>query len=370
MKKIGNITLNGYSNYGNRLQNYALQKTLESLGFFVETIIIDNERSNKNLFIRLKENKKDKIVKNTLNKINNFINRKEFAQSTQIRTEIFKNFSKTHIKETDFSISINSVPEKLSDEYDYFITGSDQVWNPYFPIGQELYFITFAPKNKRISYAPSFGISELSDEVKPKYRKWLNEIEFLSVRENDGASIIKELTGRESKVLVDPTLLLTKKEWIEIASATTNNYDKKFLLTYFLGGIPREFQKQITDIANNHDLQIINLGDIKEKDTYRTGPSEFIDYINKCSIFCTDSFHGAVFAILLEKPFIVYERIGKTSMYSRLNTLLDKFELNSRKVENLDVDKDCFNINFDHVSSILEDEKFKALNFLRDALDV
>jgi len=142
-------------------------------------------------------------------------------------------------------------------------------------------------------------------------------------------------------------------------------------LTYFLGGIPPKYKKQIKKIAKVNNLEVINLADIRDKETYRTGPSEFIDYINSCSVFCTDSFHGAVFSILFEKPFIVYERMGSTlSMFSRIETLLKKFKLESRKAENIKSNEDVFNIDFSHVPAILEAERKKSYDFLKEALNV
>lgn len=192
----------------------------------------------------------------------------------------------------------------------------------------------------------------------------------LSVREDDGAKIIKELTGKDAPVLVDPTLLLTREKWLSIAKEASNKPKGKYLLTYFLGGIPDNYKKQIKNIVKENKLEVINLGDIREKETYITGPSEFIDYINNCSILCTDSFHGAVFSILLEKPFIVFERIGSTSMYSRIDTLLNKFKLNYRKAENMTWGEDVFNIDFSHIPSILSSERKKAIDYLNDALNV
>lgn len=133
----------------------------------------------------------------------------------------------------------------------------------------------------------------------------------------------------------------------------------------------QEYKKQIKDIVKKNNLEVINLGDIKEKETYITGPSEFIDYINSCSIFCTDSFHGCVFAILMKKPFIVYERQGTSlSMFSRINTLLDKFNLNSRKVENIKTNNDILNVDYSHIPSILEAERAKASDYLKEALNI
>ena len=379
MKKVGILTLNGYFNYGNRLQNYALQETLKSYGFDTETIIvnINNKKTgdNNNSFIKRIKRLKGKDMEDILNKTRTILwnktHRKDINMSKSIRTEIFKKFTYEYIKETDYTISDNNVPDDLSDRYDYFVTGSDQVWNPAYNHGSSIYFLTFAPKHKRIAYAPSFGVSEIAAEYVENYKEWLSGMHRLSVREDDGAKIIKELTGREAPVLVDPTLLLTREKWLSIAKEANNKPKGKYLLTYFLGGIPNEYKKQIKNIIKENNLEVINLGDIREKETYRTGPSEFIDYINSCSIFCTDSFHGAVFSILMEKPFIVYERMGTSlSMYSRINTLLDKFDLNSRKAENIKTNEEIFNIDYSHVPPILEEERDKAFKYLKEALNI
>ncbi len=263
------------------------------------------------------------------------------------------------------------MPEDLSERYDYFITGSDQVWNPNNLHGTSFFFLTFAPKHKRIAYAPSFGVSEIKPEFVKDYKEWISGISSLSVREDDGAKIIKELTGREAPVHVDPTLLLTKEKWLSISKEADNKPKGKYLLTYFLGGVPPQYKDQINRIVEENNLEVINLGDIKEKDTYRTGPSEFIDYINSCSVFCTDSFHGAVFSILLEKPFIVYERMGTSlSMYSRIETLLDKFDLRSREAKNIKSNEDIFSIDYSHVSPILDAERNKSFEYLKNALNI
>lgn len=377
MNKVAILTLNGYFNYGNRLQNHALQEVLKSIGFEAETVINGNEpKGNRNYTL---VERIDNLIKKSPREIFDRLeyktwakrNKDEIKESEEIRTKVFKKFTYDYIKETDYTISDNNIPKDLSDRYSYFVTGSDQVWNPDYIYGSSIYFLTFAPKHKRIAYAPSFGVSEIKPEYKEKYKEWISEIPWLSVREDDGARIIKELTGRDAPVLVDPTLLLTKEKWLSIAKEAQNKPKGNYLLTYFLGGIPPKYKKQIKKIAKVNNLEVINLADIRDKETYRTGPSEFIDYINSCSVFCTDSFHGAVFSILFEKPFIVYERMGSTlSMFSRIETLLKKFKLESRKAENIKSNEDVFNIDFSHVPAILEAERKKSYDFLKEALNV
>ena len=361
MRKIAILTLNGYFNYGNRLQNFALQEVLKSMEFEVETIIISNKPQNKSY--SLKKRISDTFKKSPMeiyNRIKYKIKRQKKQFLSRYRTRTFKEFTLDYIKETDYSISDKELPDNLSARYDYFVAGSDQVWNPSYNYGSSIYFLTFTEKHKRITYAPSFGVSEIKPEFIERYREWISDIDRISVREDVGAKIIKDLTGKEVPVLVDPTLLLSREKWLTIAKEASNKPKEKYLLTYFLGGLPAQYKEQLKNIAKENKLEVINMGDIKEKDTYRTGPREFIDYINSCSLMCTDSYHGLVFSILFEKPFIVFERANSMNMYSRINTLLDKFDFNSRKVENVLSEENVFTIDFKYVAPILEAERKKV----------
>lgn len=357
MGKIAIVTLNGYFNYGNRLQNYALQEVLSSFGYEVQTLRMNRDKH---------ANKINKLIKEIKSWIKNpsvYINQKH-------REGVFLEFSHKYIIETEIVFNMDDNLTYLDMEFDYFVVGSDQVWNPSMNRASSFFFLDFVEENKRIAYSPSFGISELPDEVILDYEKWISKIPYLSVREYDGAKIIKKLTGREVSVLVDPTVLLSKEKWINVSKVAKKKPTDKYLLTYFLGEISEEYKKQINEIANLRGLEIINLGDKKEKKTYRTGPSEFIDYINDCSVFCTDSFHGAVFSILLEKPFIVYERKGAVSMYSRIDTLLNKFDLSERKSYDIEINENVFEIDYTNVLPLLEAERQKSIGFLRNSLNI
>lgn len=372
MKKVAILTLNGYFNYGNRLQNYALQEAIRGLGFEVETIInntthiINSKKAEK---IRKYEIIKDKNVKDIYKLVNKkLINSLYGNELNKKRTQIFKDFSKQYINETEYTISINNIPKDLSNRYDYFVTGSDQVWNPNFRKGSPIDFLTFAPKEKRISYAASFGVSYIPEEYKERYRKWLFGMNRLSVREEAGAEIIKELTGRETTVVLDPTMLLTREEWLSISKEPVYK-PERYLLTYFLGDIPKARIKKIKEIAKRNNLEIVNLAQISDKKYYLSGPSEFINYIESASVFCTDSFHGAVFSILLKTPFIVFNREGKgPSMNSRLETLLEKFRLEDRLEDNIQSNQQIFNCDLTNTLPILEDEKEISLKYLRSSL--
>lgn len=369
MKKIAIVTLTGYFNYGNRLQNYALQEILKSLGFFAETLIIKPRPKEtipiKTRLINLLKSRPDEIINRMIYKL--FIKKRE-DKINEIRTRKFKRFTYRYIHEADYDLFEDSNPKYLSENYDYFIAGSDQVWNPAYTKGHSIYFLTFAEMNKRIAYAPSFGVSEIGPKYLEEYKKLISDITYLSVREDDGAAIIKKLTRRDVPVVLDPTLLLTKKQWLKIAKKSKYKPKGKYLVTYFLGGIPDCYKKQIKSLAKMKKLKIVNLGDIKDPYGYIADPGEFIDYIKDCSAVLTDSYHGTIFSIIFGKPFVVFERTGTLQMVSRIDTLLKKFKLTKRKIENLSLKKDLFNIDFSHVSHILEAEREKSMDYLKFAL--
>lgn len=370
MKKIGIITIIDYNNYGNRLQNYASQEVLKSIDFHVETILNypTSERTLIERFNKLVTTSPIVICEIMYNKIQSKLNKNKLSTE---RINVFKNFTSTNIVETDFTITRNSIPTEDLLNHDFFVVGSDQVWNPHFRSGFSVDFLTFVPREKRIAYAPSFGVSEIPELHVANYRKWLTEMNHLSVREQAGAILIKNLTGRDALVLVDPTLMLTKEKWLSISKVHVNKPKKDYLLTYFLGGISDERQKIISNIAKENNLEIVNLAQLKDKKYYTAGPSEFIDYIHSARVLLTDSFHGAVFSILLSTPFVVYNRDRDLqSMNSRIDTLLSTFKLESRVSSNVKNNDQLFEADYTHVPPLLEEERQKALNYLKHALNV
>lgn len=377
MKKIGILTINDYNNYGNRLQNYALQEVLKSLDLNVETIV--NKTSFDYLFMP-NESKLDKIqrlLRLSPQEINSKINNKIYSviyntkikQSKLKRSREFVDFTKNNIIETDYFITEDKLENEKLSEYEYFVTGSDQVWNPSFRGGSYIDFLTFSPPEKRVSYAASFGVSHIPEEYITDYSRWLSEMSFVSVREEAGAKIVKNLTGRDVPVLADPTLILPKEQWIEVSKKANNRPDTPYLLTYFLGGPSKETRKKLDKLAREKNMTIINLGDITERETYETGPSEFLDYINNASAFFTDSFHGVVFSIIFETPFVVYERQSSgASMYSRIETILNNFDMKNREAKSFK--DDFFSMDFSGTHEVIDREYNKSVNYLKEALRI
>lgn len=371
-KKIGILTINDYTNYGNRLQNYAVERIVKSFGYQPETILnntVDIKKKEKNKFLNKLKRIKSMSVQNIYSRLKNKIMNRRYKRIREklIKDRInnFKFFSNKYLNETDFKISRNDIPDDLNKRYQFFITGSDQVWNPTFLHNSEIDFLRFAPKEKRIAFSPSFGVAKIPKKHKPKFAEWLSGIEFLSVREEAGANIIRDLLNRDAKVLVDPTMLLSKEDWLKI-SKFFNNKPSKYLLTYILSDLNKEDEKSIKLFAKRNDLEIINLVDINSPRYYSVSPNEFIDLICNASLVLTDSFHASIFSILFQKPFLVFNRKDTSlSQVSRLNTLLNKFDYKDRLANNFTkLDNDVFEIKFSHVDSILTKEREKSIKFL------
>lgn len=357
MRKVAILTINDDGNYGNRLQNYAVQQVLTTLNTYVETINNQLNIVGKNVW--------KKYIKNKIKKI---LNTKEIK-----RYNCFMQFNK-NINFSKINIDKNHIPKNLVKKYDYFITGSDQVWNPTLGRMSDIDFLTFAVKEKRIAFSASFGIMQIPKEKEDYYKERLEGIKYISVREERGKEIIKELTGRtEVEVLVDPTMLLSSNQWNEVSKRPRqlkNLKFKKYILNYFLGELSEEWESEIKKVAKENNCEIINILD-KDSPFYQTGPSEFLYLEKNAFLICTDSFHSSVFSIIYDTPFIVFERKqrGLVSMNSRIDTLLSKFKLKNRRFDGKITDE-LLHCDYTEAKKILEKEKEKSINFLKRVLDM
>lgn len=349
--RVGIITIIDNNNLGNRLQNYALEKILENNN--IDCITISNEPFS---------NTKDKFI---LRIIKNLKFRDTYSKF-EGRKNSFKEFNNNII----FSKKRITPFSKLKD-FDYFISGSDQVWNPTFGRLREVDLLEFTEPKKRISFAASFGISSLPEQYNEKLKNALKDYKAISVREDAGKKIIEDVVGKKDvQVLVDPTMLLTAEEWDKVAKKPEQLKTDKYILNYFLGELSEKRKAEIDRIAKENDCEVINILD-KNSPFYCTGPSEFLYLEKHAFLVCTDSFHSSVFAILYNRPFIVFGREDNTiSMNSRIETLINKFNLKNREYNGQEITKENLNHDYTEAYEILNEERKKSMTFLINALDV
>ena len=346
MKKAGIITLFGEYNFGNRLQNYAVQETLKRFNLEVETIkylgLYDDVASEEN-----------DIHKNRLAKF------KKFNENIKFGKDII-------YKEYD-------VPEGFADQYDYFVMGSDQIWNfTYDTIFSEKAFASFALKHKKVSFSASFGINYTPEEGTELHRmckEKIEDIKAISVREHAGKDIVKKLTGRtDVEVLIDPTMMLKQEDWEKVMKKPENLKTDKFIVKSFLGNSLDNSWKEICRIAEENDCEIIDISD-KNSPYYDMGPAEFLYLEKNAFLVATDSFHACVFSILFSTPFIVFERDDNKleSMHSRIETLLKTFNMENRVFKQR-IDESIFDNNYTEAHKVLEQERTRVNEFLKKHL--
>ncbi len=356
MKKIGIITLTGDKNYGNKLQNYALHYLLSKYNYELFTIWPKTSILKKILI----------YFKRKLISIFPFISRKK--NEFYCREKNFKEFDNKYLKR--FYINSKKI-EKLNGVFDYFVIGSDQIWNPNL-INYYFGFSIFKTNVKLFSYAASLGVGEVNDEYidKIKYLLTKDRIPYISVRESTGVKIISEITNRKDiSENIDPTLLLNNDEWDMLSKKPKQLKTDKYILTYFLGKLSDKRKYEIERVAIENNCEIINLLDV-ESPFYKIGPSEFLYLEKNAFLICTDSFHSSVFALIYNTPFLIFDRVDNAeNMSSRLNDFIVKFNLFDRKY-NGKITEENLNHDYSEAYKILEVERQKSKDFLERALDI
>lgn len=359
--KVGIVTISDITNYGNRLQNYAVQKILRT-GYGCKTVslasIEEKSFNNGNYLAWCKEqiarmlcifpNYAEKRFGNNITRWTNFK-----RWNNNIKTKIYYKNS--------------CLPTRINNEYDYFVSGSDQVWNYHFVANKfNDYFLQFATAEKKVALSASFGVEEIPENWKNVYRDSLKTFENISVREEAGQAIVKELLGIEVPVLIDPTMMLTKDEWLSVSRKPRVDCSKPYVLKYYLGD---ESEEEKIDVwAKDNGYEVYELLNEQIPELYSAGPGEFISLIANASLVCSDSFHCIVFSIIFSRPFLVYARQGKENyMTSRLDTLLNKFGFQNRWKHLVSPD-DYLKCDYSLVPELLMKEQEKFMEYLSNAI--
>ncbi len=359
MKKIGIITLFDVNNYGNRLQNFATQELIHSLGCKAVSYVERKKRVKPDY---------GSDVKYLIHLCTGF-----WLSSSP---EGWKNYLLIRRRKRNFlkfqkriSFSYISSLKGLDEKADFFVAGSDQIWQPKWWSCQDkdMYLLTFARPEQKLCISPSFGVNSLSEEYKDVFRTALSSFSLLAARENAGASIIKDLTGREAEVTIDPTLAIDAQRWRKVSKKPKVNTASPYVLTYFLGGITELACQDIVQLlSENSKLNVLHMNEKTSPKIYECGPAEFLYLIDHAEIVLTDSFHASVFSLLFSRPFLVYERFvteNDPAMSSRLDTLLSTFGL-ERKWRKSNEKTEWFDCNYDSANLRLSQEREKLRNLL------
>lgn len=386
--KVGIITIYYRSfNYGGLLQSYALTEFInKKTKLQAEQISYAAIPAKKTIFEKW-DLIKGFSIKALLGKV---LIKLDILWRIILKPNISKKFTKREQLCDNFR---NMVPHSaevkendlkaLNKKYDVFISGSDQVWNPntfYSP-----YFLDFVTDNKKkIAFAASMGVNALSTHQEKKLLPLINRFDLISVREKKAKQILEKcIPGMEIKVVLDPVLLLDTSEWNQIAKTLIK--DRKYIYAYFLGERQRNIRlaKKTAQILNLPIATVPYIyrryngfdhkfGDIR---LYDAGPCEFLGLIKDAEFILTDSFHAAVFSVIFQKPFFVYDRDlenDTNSMNSRLIDFLEELGLEDRRItreKQLTESKAKELIDYQKVYSILQEKRKYTMDFLFHALD-
>lgn len=381
MKKIGIVSCYYVKNYGSMLQAYAVQKILENRQIDCENIQYVKKRDLL-LYTKkiLNKNIRKVQLKNLKKKIIGKIKYNELGKNFKKRDNKFEDFKNKYIKISKPYIGYE-ILKTTSKDYDAFLLGSDQVWHPN-NIDNHYFTMEFIDeKIPKITYAPSFGVSDIPDNQIEMTKKYLNRIEHISVREESGKQIIKQLINKDVDVVLDPTFMVEIEEWDKI-QPKTNLINDKYIFCYFLGE-NKEHRNVVEKIKEMTGYKIVTLPHIDEIvkadkkfgdiQMYDVGPSEMINLIKNASIICTDSFHCTAFSIMYEKEFYTFNRFKenhKTSTNTRLKSILSILGLENRlytQYNNVydDIGK---KIDYSNAREKLKEMKEKSNKFLDNAL--
>ena len=382
-KRVCLVTWFESSNYGTNMQAYALVKTLRNLN--CECLINDYVYKNIDfcnvywVFNKIWQKLNSKLSYILQSKMRNDINIK-FEKKLKKREELHKKYISDNY--TLAGIRNKKQLLQLCGWADYFISGSDQAWNPYYL--NRCYLLDFVKDGiPKVSYASSFGINRLPAWSKNTYKNLLNRYKYISVREKQGISIIQNLIDKKVEHVLDPTLLVTKKEWHEFADHAEIKRGvkelKNYILCYFVGD-KEQYWIHVEKLKNITGLPVIviplNIETfLRNEDIYiEVGPYEFVWLIENASIVCTDSFHAVAFSLIFNKDFYVLKRFldnDEKSQNSRLYSLLESLSLEDRYI---DPHKNSINkikkIEYEMINSTLEIRRNHSLSWLKNALDI
>ena len=324
---VGILTYHNAINYGAVLQAYALKTALDDLGVGGSVIHYTGDKmlkESKVLHISPRASGKDKLLA---------IARLPMRAKTVRR---FRRFLAEELNLSGKLITTEDELRQLEDRYTHFVTGSDQVFN-YVGTGEDYnYYLAFTDeKEKKIGYAPSFGLSEIDETHKERVAALLKDFHALALREKKGQELVHGLLGYEPPLVCDPTFLLTRERWEALAKAP--RIKMPYVLVYSFGSrhleaIAKKYADEIGAIVVNINRAIPAIGTRGVKNAYAPGPREFLGLIRNAECVVTNSFHGMALSILLEKEFYGFTNTyaGSAATNERFRTFSEVLGLGDR----------------------------------------
>lgn len=376
---VGLVSCYEVYNYGSQLMSYAMQMELDRLNIACEHINYVPRRDFhyicslplKLMNKQLREDKRRAAEERRLRKHSN-----SSLDLYHKKLSAFDAFVQKNIRASEPIIGYSEL-KKTADKYRCIVLGSDQVWGPMNLEGDYKNLMFVPDEIPKIVYGASFGVNAIPSNQKIRTRRYLNRIEHISVREMQGSEIIKQLTGRQVPVVLDPTLLFDIEQWCQIEN-TRYVPNKDYIFVYFLGK-KTEARRAVLELKKRTGLKVVaidmypNTGlSYVDIPVDHAAPDDFIGLIRNAAMVCTDSFHGTVFSVLSRRNFATFLRdnaVSVTSANSRVESLLSQLDLENRVTDGSNI-WSIMNqpIRYDSVYSKLSSLRAKSENYLIGAL--
>lgn len=341
--RIGIIIHYSTTNYGNHLVNYATRNILEECGYDVDLLVLQGHEQSRLAALKRLPRKVHRLgirgaAARLLGRLQRLTATRPPAASAEAsamrRQERFATFSETYLR--PLYIDQQSAL-RLTDAYSRIGIGSDQIWNYDYGIGGSL-FADFTSPNNVVTLSPSVGHERIPSEWLGSYQRWLSGFKEVGTRELEWTASLASLPNAPSfSLLVDPTLMYGREFWTSIAAPSADAKGK--ILLYHLGELLPQQAEYVSKLAEHHSLDVLHLSDTVAGAAWETNASDFLGMIQAASCVVTDSYHGAIFSFLFDKPLILLERHGFAgTMNTRTRTLTERLHLSGRYMNGLSID--------------------------------
>lgn len=358
------------NNYGTCLQAFALKQAVEKLGYEATIYSFRNKKSN-NMPQKRILGIISLLVRNNPIKLLRFLSARKYWKMNDCQ---FKIFIEKYLSPQDGL--------KLTDDtiksFMCAITGSDMVWSPEYRDSLDSYFLQWISQAKRIAYAPSFGSTDVGVEIQERYRYLIQGIHRLSCREKSGCDFIKTLTGLDSKLVCDPTLLFDDTEWLKILPIKRET--EKCILVNCFGGLSNSDARELKKIADCKGFAVhyLNIGiaeTLNEADSKYEGygPLQFLSLSRNSQFQIVNGYHGLLFALIFNKPFVVLHRYGDDhwgTHEKRMADLLDYLGLLDRYITSLsEIKEEYFTLDYTETNQKIMQLRQESWNYLSESLN-
>lgn len=368
MPKIGILTFHGSHNYGSVLQAYALSKQLALMGNHVEIINLRNTEQRKAYQIF----KKDISFRGILQTIFTAVIYKQL----KARVGKYENFITNVLPITESEYSSGDQLKNKVFDYDIYICGSDQIWNPVCQDFETAYYLDFVKNGAhKLAYAPSLGKTEFDEQTLALIEGLVQNLDYIAVREKQGAELIRRLIKKPVEVVCDPVVLLDREQWDDII--VEPEFKKPYILTYFLANNHGD-RSLLYYFQEKTGFEVVILNEyIRDhfksySHAYDAGPGEFLGLLKNAALVYTNSFHGTAFSTIFNRPFftsVARDSKAFNNNDSRKIDYLERIGLDDRIItDKLPKEAAILNIDYAEANTKIQAFREHSLRYLSSAL--